>query len=261
MRLAQSPHGSPPRRLQHTGCSLGKPHFENHKPHFRILAKPCNLSQVKATCGQWLRTIEVDPQVEPSHDSRASISALYSFHSRQRHGVDSLADPCAPAAGRAGCTLVCSSSRRTSDGSRCGTLSQLFVELHLHRARYAGRLGSASDFRFQGPLSFRKKPDVFGHCEHPGWRGPLFSVGDFRLDGGWNCVGIPYFRCLLRRTSIEAKVWCFVRALLFGGLAVGAKLARTIAMNTHWHRTRRLVEDEHDDEDDFSGAFSRLKSK
>ena len=42
---------------------------------------------------------------------------------------------------------------------------------------------------------------------------------------------------------------------------MGAKLARTIAMNTHWHRTRRLVEDEHHDEDDFSGAFSRLKSK
>ena len=40
-----------------------------------------------------------------------------------------------------------------------------------------------------------------------------------------------------------------------------AKLAPTIAMNMPWHRTRRLVEDEHDDEDDFSGAFSRLKSK
>ena len=196
-----------------------------------------------------------------ANDSRASISALYPFHSRQCHGVDSLADPCAPAAGRASCAFVCSSSRWTSDGCRCGILSQLFVGLHLHWARYSSYLGSASGFRFQGPLSFRKKSDVFGHCKHPGGRGSFFSVCDFGLDGSWNCVGIPPLRCLLRRTSIEAKVWCFVRTLLFGGLAVGAKLARTIAMNTPWHRTRRLVEDEHDDEDDFSGAFSRLKSK
>jgi hypothetical protein len=40
--------------------------FGAHRPHFQILAKPCNLSQVKATCRQWLRTVEVSPQVEPS---------------------------------------------------------------------------------------------------------------------------------------------------------------------------------------------------
>jgi hypothetical protein len=42
-------------RLQHTGRLLGKPQFRAHKPHFQILAKPCNLSQAKVTCGQGLR--------------------------------------------------------------------------------------------------------------------------------------------------------------------------------------------------------------
>ena len=116
---------------------------------------------------------------------------------------------------------------------RYSTLLWLFVGLHGHRARNSSRVGSAGGLRFQRPLSLRQKSDVSGHYQHLGWRGTVFSISAFGMDGNGIRRRLSLVCCVLRGKGLEAKVWGFVRAVLLRSLAVAAALAWTIATHRH----------------------------
>ena len=85
----------------------------------------------------------------------------------------------------------------------------------VHRTRNSSRVGSASGFRFQRPLSLRQKSDVLGHRQHLGLeRLCFFQSALLAWMAAGFAVGFHLVRCVLRGTGIEAKVWCFVRAVL-----------------------------------------------